>query len=73
MVDRNFLLLAAFFFEPDQRSLSGLEIILDLQIHDGTDSGKPIGQGGEQRSQAKERTQYKLPEHPNRNPPRSVD
>jgi hypothetical protein len=50
MVDRNFLLLAAFLFEPDQRSFSGLEVILDIQIHDGADPGKRISQGGKQRS-----------------------
>jgi hypothetical protein len=27
MVNRDFLFLAAFFFEPNQRSLPGLEII----------------------------------------------
>ena len=44
MVDRNFLFFAAFFFKPNQRAFSGLEIILNLEIHDGTDPGKRISQ-----------------------------
>ena len=44
MVNRDFLFLAAFLFEPDQRSFSSLEVILDLQIHDRSNPGKRISQ-----------------------------
>lgn len=44
VVDRDLLFLAAFLFEPDQRSFSSLKVILDLQIHDRSDPGKRISQ-----------------------------
>src|ERR1700738_4061952 len=39
----------SFSFEPDQRSLSSLKIILDLQIYDGADPGKGICQSSKKR------------------------
>jgi hypothetical protein len=44
MVDRNFLFLAAFLFEADQRSFSSLKIVVNPQIHDRSDPGKRISQ-----------------------------
>lgn len=39
---RDFLFLAAFFPEPDQRSLSGLKVIFNRKIHDRADAGKSV-------------------------------
>ena len=53
VVHGDFRLLAAFFPEPDQRSLSGLEVVLDLEVHDRPDPRKSVGQSPKQSAIAK--------------------
>ena len=49
VVHGDFRLLAAFLPEPDQRSLSGLEVILDLEVHSGADPAAGVGECGRAR------------------------
>jgi len=48
MVDGQLFLLSAFLFESEKKSFPRRIIVLDLQIHDGTDPGEGVSKSAEQ-------------------------
>ena len=48
MVDWKLLLLAAFFFEAEQKPFPRRIIVFDLQVHDGADPGKRVSKDPKQ-------------------------